>query len=60
MTTEEKSKTIYYFDEDPGYETLQKIREQLNNKDIRIRHHSELLKNKLLYFYFIRKNNACK
>ena len=25
MTTEEKSKTIYYFDEDPGYETLQKI-----------------------------------
>lgn len=25
MTTENKSKTIYYFDEDPGYEALQKI-----------------------------------
>ena len=25
MSTEEKSKTIYYFDEDPGYEALQKI-----------------------------------
>ena len=25
MSTEEKPKTIYYFDEDPGYETLQKI-----------------------------------
>ena len=25
MSSEEKPKTIYYFDEDPGYETLQKI-----------------------------------
>jgi len=25
MSSQEKPKTIYYFDEDPGYETLQKI-----------------------------------
>jgi len=25
MNAEQKPKTIYYFDEDPGYETLQKI-----------------------------------
>jgi len=25
MSSEEKPKTIYYFDEDPGYEALQKI-----------------------------------